>query len=1095
MKLTEKQTHIYEGLKGIGEEISSFYLDAIKIIHQNNIASQSYLLAHFAREIDGGLRDILSPLKVKEELQKDPALKDRGLVASILVALDLKLDDPFAIKYASVASKFNKYAHRRGATKKPRKLLEVIVLWEEYEDILLKLIGSFINQLRRIERITRFQKPTKQILEALKNMFDNKQIERHFYINLKSEYWLEPMFNKGFFSPESIKDEELWNQAEYLIFIAKNIKTKVFKETNAIFLVKIIEKINFHSENIQKLKNYRIWYFIFDILTELPKKYINNKIINSIPNYLNTEHENTLESLGIFKLIYSYSVEEKNSSSFKDQITKLVELVFEISNDKKFKDSSAYENDNYYPIIRAYQLKQECKKPEFYKLVAINCSNQTIYRIADYLNTFLETNNISNFLIKTIFDLNITRKHSHSIETIYSLFLQNVCVEIAQLEKNRIIEIIESFLSERYKHKHFIKLSLFLFAKTWNKTKELFFGFISKQKKDLFSEPFWRDDFYFMLDHISIHLNNLESLVIENLIEKFSENCGSYKSPEHFRLYWFSSLNDNENFEKKYSDLSLKLGANKQEIKPKLESNVTFGSTSPLSKNEILTIPILELTSFLKKFDPERGFREPCVEGLSRVLHEVIKENPSLFTDNWEMFLEVPYRHIAEIFSSLSDVWKNKQQIDWDSCIKFIYKYTSQNKFGTNDLTLPNSTYNADHYWPLREFCRLLSAGMRDDTKAFDALLLPKVEKIIFFVIEKYLKNEIPDSQKEKLGSATSVINSDTGIFIGTLFDYSLRKARLSNIAGKKRSRWSSAERNLFENLLTNRVQEIFTYLGWHRNQFYFLDFKWTQKQLITIPKLDNQTIKSYFGGHLLNNPYSKFDYRTFKNLYISAIKENWQLVDSHMIDNPIELHAAVFYIFDYEDLNEGDIITEIFKNDKIEQIRNLIHSLSFKFDEYIKELDASGKIEFRKKIYKIWQYTLTTLDKYKTLKTKEIPTIFYLIKYIDELDEESFQLIKQSSRFARNRRDLDKLIENLNRLKTKGNIIQSSIYACEIFIDSVFTDVYYASVMQKEIIEFTEYMFTLNDDRLTEYSNKICNEFAKKGEYFLLEIYENFNN
>lgn len=89
----------------------------------------------------------------------------------------------------------------------------------------------------------------------------------------------------------------------------------------------------------------------------------------------------------------------------------------------------------------------------------------------------------------------------------------------------------------------------------------------------------------------------------------------------------------------------------------------------------------------------------------------------------------------------------------------------------------------------------------------------------------------------------------------------------------------------------------------------------------------------------------------------------------------------------------------------------------------------------------------------------------------------------------------MDKLIENLNRLKTKGNIIQSFIYACEIFIDSVFTDVYYASVMQKEIIEFTEYMFTLNDDRLTEYSNKICNEFAKKGEYFLLEIYENFNN
>ncbi|RXG20655.1 hypothetical protein [Leeuwenhoekiella marinoflava] len=992
-------------------------------------------------------------------------------------------------------SKFNKYAHRRGATKKPRKLLEVIVLWDEYEDILLKLVGSFINQLSRIERIARFEKPTKQIFEALKNMFSNKQIERHFYINLKSENWLEPMYNKGFFSPKSIKDEELWNQAEYLIFVAKNIKSKDFKGSNAKFLVKIIEEINFHSENVQKLENYRIWYFLLDILTELPKQYINNKIINSIPNYLNTQHENTLESLAIFKLIHSYSLDEKNTFLYKDEITKLVELVFEISNDKKFKDSSAYENDDYYPIIRSYQLKQECKNPEFYELVALNCSNETIHRIANHLNTYLESSNISNFLIKTIFNLNVTKIHSHSIETIYTLFLQNVCIKIAQLEKNRILEIIESFWSKRYKHKHFIKLSLFLFAKTWNNTKELFFSIIDKQNNKLFLDPFWRDDFYFMLDDISIHLDKSESLIIESLIERFSEDCDNYKSPEHFRLYWFSSLNKNENFEKKYSDLSLKLGARKQEIQPKLERNVTFGSISPLSKNEILTIPILELISFLKKFDPKRGFREPCVEGLSRALYEAITENTSLFTDNWEEFLDVPYRHISEIYSGLSDTWKNEQQIDWDSCIKFIDKYTSQTTFATVDLALPNSTYSADHYWPLRQFCRLLSAGMRDDNKSFDARLLPQVEEIVFFFVENYLKNEIQDSQKGKLGSATSVINSDTGILIGTLFDYSLRKARLSDIAGRKKTRWSSRERNLFENLLINRVQEIYTYLGWHRNQFYFLDFKWTQKQLATISKLDDQTIKSYFGGHLLSNPYSKYDYKTFKKLYISAIKENWQVVDSHMVDNPYELHAAVFYIFDFEDLNEGDVITEIFKSKNVEQIRNLIHSLSFKFDKYKEELDDSGKIEFRQKIYKIWQHTLTTLGKYSSIKTKEIPSIFYLIKYIDELDEESFQLIKQSSRLARHRRDLDKLIENLNRLKTKGNIIQSSIYACEIFIDSVFTDIYYASVMQQEIIEFTEYMYNINDNTLTEYSNKICNEFAKKGEYFLRELYEKFNN
>ena len=62
MLMTDTQKNIYDGLKSIGEEISSFYNDALNIIDKDDLVSQSYLLAHIAREIDGGLRDILSPL-------------------------------------------------------------------------------------------------------------------------------------------------------------------------------------------------------------------------------------------------------------------------------------------------------------------------------------------------------------------------------------------------------------------------------------------------------------------------------------------------------------------------------------------------------------------------------------------------------------------------------------------------------------------------------------------------------------------------------------------------------------------------------------------------------------------------------------------------------------------------------------------------------------------------------------------------------------------------------------------------------------------------------------------------------------------------
>ena len=199
MRMNENQENIYNGLRSIGEEISAFYLDGLSIIDDDSIKTKPYLIAHIAREIDGGLRDIFAPQDAKDELFKDPKLKDRGNVVSILVSLDLPIDDPFSKQYIKTASQFSKFAHRRGATRSPRDPKDVIKLWYDYEEILSKLLGDFINQLKQIERIIRFEKPTKQILSALKNIFRIKQKERHFYTNLKKVSWLVPLHNNGFF--------------------------------------------------------------------------------------------------------------------------------------------------------------------------------------------------------------------------------------------------------------------------------------------------------------------------------------------------------------------------------------------------------------------------------------------------------------------------------------------------------------------------------------------------------------------------------------------------------------------------------------------------------------------------------------------------------------------------------------------------------------------------------------------------------------------------------------------------------------------------------------------------------------------------------
>ena len=58
-ELNARQREIYQNLKSIGPEIAAYYLDGIRILQRGDLETSASLLAHIAREIDGGLRDIL----------------------------------------------------------------------------------------------------------------------------------------------------------------------------------------------------------------------------------------------------------------------------------------------------------------------------------------------------------------------------------------------------------------------------------------------------------------------------------------------------------------------------------------------------------------------------------------------------------------------------------------------------------------------------------------------------------------------------------------------------------------------------------------------------------------------------------------------------------------------------------------------------------------------------------------------------------------------------------------------------------------------------------------------------------------------------
>ena len=65
--MTEREQQIFLGLKSIGPEIAAFFSDAVKIAG-SDFDTTPYLLSHLSREIESGLRDILTPKNDEEAI-------------------------------------------------------------------------------------------------------------------------------------------------------------------------------------------------------------------------------------------------------------------------------------------------------------------------------------------------------------------------------------------------------------------------------------------------------------------------------------------------------------------------------------------------------------------------------------------------------------------------------------------------------------------------------------------------------------------------------------------------------------------------------------------------------------------------------------------------------------------------------------------------------------------------------------------------------------------------------------------------------------------------------------------------------------------
>jgi|GEM_PF-1388782 len=302
-ELNARQREIYQNLKNVGPEIAAYYLDGIRILQHQDLETAASLLAHIAREIDGGLRDILAE-NLKERLEfnirmpNDETLQYKGRRedtfkftvnipgavevtykdiprhrVSILIALGIDNPSPLAERWISVTRNFARFAHRHGAWRSPRRIEDFKGLWLEFEGVLAGLVGNYLNLLDRLDRI-QIAEPTKERRGALRNLLESEARRAYFFSRLESPAWLEPLKEDGWFDPDRnpVPQESpdqpgyyyssRWHALEYVV------KVSTHPECPIDILVDIVNAIT--DESRERIANGRTDLYTVKIIGTLP---------------------------------------------------------------------------------------------------------------------------------------------------------------------------------------------------------------------------------------------------------------------------------------------------------------------------------------------------------------------------------------------------------------------------------------------------------------------------------------------------------------------------------------------------------------------------------------------------------------------------------------------------------------------------------------------------------------------------------------------------------------------------------------------------------------------------------------------------------
>ncbi len=656
-----------------------------------------------------------------------------------------------------------------------------------------------------------------------------------------------------------------------------------------------------------------------------------------------------------------------------------------------------------------------------------------------------------------------------------------------ELDSNKLIEDLMN--SSKYYLPFFKRASISFINKNYDKHRNVFWDNI--EKYNFLSDYKYDDDAFDLINNNKEHLSEEEILILAKLIEvgPVTENRDNYSEfKKYWQFKWYSLLKGLEVYEDKYEKLK-PINKGKDFVwRPSGVSSIS-GVKSPVKQEELAQMTVPETVNYLNKYEKDKDdFLGPDEEGLAEALEKAVKDNPTKYIKEINLFQSAQNTYIYALTNSLESIISKEYSEYIDKILVFYINYISSPDFEFEKKEKEDEFRHKSGEYTVRMLLRLLKKIVSDDKIVIQEVSFKKLGKLAE-IIHSFIKPEYYSNDSNKYGYIMFAINNPEGMFYEFLLELSLREGRQSNYQNET---WQY--KSYFEDAIKNDNDSAITILGQYISNFMWLNNDWSIEKVKAL-QIGSDSWQAFFGGYLPMQPIkNKIGFEILKPSYVYLINHNinYSISGGYGLGN----HLFILYYNNIIDLSKGNLIDLYYShvNNNKGELTNAIT----KYEGHLTYLQGKEKNKLETKLTELIIFVTHNLSNSKEEKDLEaLYSLFRLIPLFDNLNKKVINSLvsitekhtQKSPRFFLH--TLVKYIEE-NDTKEYANMlldIYKNLYTHMInTFRSSYTIEIWDFIMSKAdidsnkkiILKISKEYIRNGDDRLQEYFMKIAEKVKK---------------